>query len=108
LLILSDTLWLHDEHTNLLRTISDTLSRTEPALAVFTTGDYAKRPVVDGFFRRVETELGMEYEELRYGDEWEGEMEVDVGVGRKRSDLRLRKAAVWSFRAWRKGLKPDL
>lgn len=75
---------------------------------MFTTGHYAKRPIVDGFFRRMETELGMEYEELRYGDEWEGQMEVDVGAGRTRSHLSVRKAAVWSFRAWRQGLKPEL
>lgn len=50
----------------------------------------------------------MEYEELEYGEEWEGGMAVDVGIGRERSDLSVRKAAVWSFRAWRRGLKPKL
>ena len=50
----------------------------------------------------------MEYEELKYGDEWEGEMKVDVGVGADRHHLDVRKAAVWCFRAWRRGLKPTL
>jgi hypothetical protein len=108
LLILSDTLWLHDEHSALLRTISSTLSRTEPAFAYFTTGDYAKRPIVDEFFKRVEDELGMEYEELVYPATWEGEMVLDVGAGRSRRDLDARKGAVWCFRAWRKGYKPSL
>lgn len=107
LLILSDTLWLHDEHTNLLSTISSTLSCTEPGYVYFTTGFYATARVVNDFFRRIQVELGMEYEELFYGDKWEGEMVVDVGIGRKRSDLDVRKAAVWCYRAWRKGLKPE-
>lgn len=46
-------------------------------------GDYAKRPVADGFSRHMETSWGMEYEELCYGDRWEGKMEVNVGAGRK-------------------------
>ncbi|GHJ87627.1 hypothetical protein NliqN6_4029 [Naganishia liquefaciens] len=108
LLILSDTLWLHDEHTNLLRTISNTLSRTEPGYVYFTTGHYAKRPIVEEFFHRIETEVEMEYEEMTYGDKWEGEMPVDIGVGPERHYLDVRKAAVWCFRAWRRGLKPTL
>jgi hypothetical protein len=106
LLILSDTLWLHDEHSALIHTISKTLSTTEPGFAYFTTGHYAKRGVVDGFFKRLEDELGMESEELVWGDEWEGKMPVDVGLGPGKSDLSVRKAAVWSFRACRRGLKP--
>ncbi|KAJ9121618.1 hypothetical protein QFC22_002238 [Naganishia vaughanmartiniae] len=108
LLILSDTLWLHDEHSALLYTISQTLSRTEPAFAYFTTGHYAKRPIVDEFFKRAEDELGMEKEELVCPARWEGRMAVDVGVGRPRSGLDARKGAVWCFRAWRKGCKPPL
>lgn len=107
LLILSDTLWLHDEHSALLYTISSTLSTTEPGFAYFTTGHYAKRPIVDEFFKRIEDELEMEHEELVYPTRWEGAMAVDVGAGRPRSDLDARKGAVWCFRAWRKGLKPS-
>ncbi|KAJ9098335.1 hypothetical protein QFC19_006459 [Naganishia cerealis] len=107
LLILSDTLWLHDEHTNLLHTISRALSRTDQGYVYSTTGHYAKRPIVEEFFQRMKDELGMEHEELVYSARWEGEMVVDVGVGRPRADLNARKAAVWCFRAWRKGYKPE-
>ncbi|KAJ9102417.1 hypothetical protein QFC21_002817 [Naganishia friedmannii] len=106
LVILSDTLWLHDEHSALLRTISSALSHTEPAFTYFTTGHYAKRAIVNEFFKRIQDELGMEYEELVYPARWEGEMVVDVGMGRPRKDLDARKGAVWCFRAWRKGFKP--
>src|SRR4051794_29492531 len=61
LLILSDLLWLHDEHTSLLHTISHTLSPT--GTAWFTAGHYSKRPVVDGFFDRART-MGLESEEV--------------------------------------------
>lgn len=99
LLISADNLWLHDEHDNLLRTLDTSLSAD--GVAFFTTGHYARRPAVENFFKRVEA-LGFGVEELHYGDKWEGEMEVDLGPGRLREDLDLKKAAVWVYKAWRK------
>ena len=100
LFISADNLWLHDEHDNLLHTLTSSLS--DDGVAFFTTGHYAKRPAVENFFKRVEA-LGFEVEELHYGDKWEGKMEVNLGAGRLRGDLDLKKAAVWVYKAWRKG-----
>ena len=99
LLISADNLWLHDEHDNLLHTLDTSLSKD--GMAFFTTGHYARRPAVETFFRRVEA-LGFEVEELHYGDKWEGKMEVDLGPGRLREDLDLKKAAVWVYKACRR------
>lgn len=100
LILSADNLWLHDEHTNLLTTISQSLSNTGDASVYFTTGHYAKRPVVDEFFTRLEG-MGFAYEEIKFESVWEGEMEVDLGPGREKKDLDDRKQAVWAFRAWR-------
>ena len=98
LLIAADCLWLHDEHTNLLHTLSTALS--EDGMAFFTTGHYAKRPNVEQFFVRVRA-LGFEVEEMHYGHRWEGNMEIDLGFGRLKEDLDAKKAAVWVYRVWR-------
>jgi predicted nicotinamide N-methyase len=98
LLIAADCLWLHDEHTNLLNTLTSSLS--QDGQAFFTTGHYAKRPYVDEFFRRVE-KLGFSVEELDIVPRWEGTMEVDLGPGRLKEDLDLKKAAVWAFKVRR-------
>lgn len=94
ILILADLLWLHDEHSSLLRTISQSLS--PDGIVYITAGHYSKRWIVDSFFKQA-GEMGFEKKEVEVLPRWEGKMKVWVGEGRE-GELAVRKSAVWGFK----------
>lgn len=51
LILLSDILWLENEHENVLKACEGTLERSMSAKIYITCGDYTKKPVLEHFIR---------------------------------------------------------
>ncbi|KAL7414506.1 hypothetical protein BDY24DRAFT_385444 [Mrakia frigida] len=94
LIFLADLLWLTNSLPELLQTLFDTLSKTNPdAMIYFAAGSYTSPSSISHFFASA-VSAGFVWEEFVVPEEWKGETEVK---GLVEEEERLREG-------WREGL----
>ncbi|KAG9127692.1 hypothetical protein FRC07_010765 [Ceratobasidium sp. 392] len=103
-LILSDLLHFDSSHSDILSTVTQTLSRSPDARIYVAAGLYTREPIRNAFLRAGE-EVGLEWELMPNDGVWRGEKDVwSDGVAWSQEDLNARKANViaWVGR-WKSG-----
>ncbi|KAG8701384.1 hypothetical protein FRC09_005397 [Ceratobasidium sp. 395] len=93
-LILSDLLHFDSSHSDILSTVTQTLSRSPDARIYVAAGLYTREPIRDSFLRAGEA-VGLEWELISNDGIWRGQQDIrSDGVTWSQEDLNARKANI--------------